>query len=76
MKKAEYNTYLFYTALFLTPFFKRVNFKVKFFVTEIHAYDNTAFNNGAHEMEERRVDAKSEVERMGYEMYNGKHENR
>lgn len=27
-------------------------------------------------MEERRVDSKSEVERLGYEMYNGKNENR
>ena len=45
--------------------------------SEIHAYDNTAFNNGSsHEMEERRADSKMEVERMGYEMYNGKHENR
>ena len=44
---------------------------------EIHAYDNTAFNPGAHEMEERRDrDSKVEVERLGYEMYNGKHENR
>jgi len=46
---------------------------------EIHAYDNSAFNSGGssgHEMEERRVDSKSEVERLGYEMYNGKHENR
>jgi hypothetical protein len=42
---------------------------------QIHAYDNNAFN-GAHEMEERRVDSKAEVERLGYEMYNGKHENR
>ena len=47
--------------------------------SEIHAYDNSAFNNGnnSHEMEERRADSKAEVERMGYEMYNGnKHENR
>ena len=48
---------------------------------EIHAYDNSAFNSGGgssgHEMEERRVDSKAEVERLGYEMYNGKgHENR
>jgi len=46
---------------------------------EIHAYDNSAFTNGnnSHEMEERRADSKAEVERMGYEMYNGnKHENR
>jgi len=44
---------------------------------EIHAYDNSAFNPGAHEMEERRDrDSKVEVERLGYEMYNGKHENR
>ena len=44
---------------------------------EIHAYDNSAFNPGAHEMEERRHrDSKVEVERLGYEMYNGKHENR
>jgi len=46
---------------------------------EIHAYDNSAFNSGGssgHEMEERRVDSKSEVERLGYEMYNGKNENR
>jgi len=43
---------------------------------EIHSYDNNAFNSGAHEMEERRIDAKHEVERLGYEMYNGKHENR
>jgi len=43
---------------------------------EIHAYDNSAFNPGAHEMEERRDrDSKVEVERLGYEMYNGKHEN-
>jgi len=45
---------------------------------EIHAYDNSAFTNGnnSHEMEERRADSKAEVERMGYEMYNGnKHEN-
>ena len=47
------------------------------FFSEIHAYDNTAFNPGAHEMEERRDrDSKVEVERLGYEMYNGKHENR
>ena len=49
------------------------------YVSEIHAYDNTAFNSGsgAHEMEERRDrDSKVEVERLGYEMYNGKHENR
>ena len=49
------------------------------FSSEIHAYDNSAFNNGnnSHEMEERRADSKAEVERMGYEMYNGnKHENR
>lgn len=46
---------------------------------EIHAYDNSAFNSGGssgHEMEERGVDSKAEVERLGYEMYNGKHENR
>merc|ERR1711862_373597 len=46
---------------------------------EIHAYDNSAFTNGnnSHEMEERRADSKAELERMGYEMYNGnKHENR
>ena len=50
-----------------------------FFYIEIHAYDNSAFTNGnnSHEMEERRADSKAEVERMGYEMYNGnKHENR
>ena len=50
-----------------------------FLLIEIHAYDNSAFTNGnnSHEMEERRADSKAEVERMGYEMYNGnKHENR
>ena len=52
-------------------------FQFVFFFSEIHAYDNTAFNPGAHEMEERRDrDSKVEVERLGYEMYNGKHENR
>ena len=52
-------------------------FLSNFFFSEIHAYDNTAFNPGAHEMEERRDrDSKVEVERLGYEMYNGKHENR
>ena len=50
---------------------------IYFFLPEIHAYDNSAFNPGAHEMEERRDrDSKVEVERLGYEMYNGKHENR
>ena len=42
---------------------------------QIHAYDNTAFS-GSHEMEERKPDAKSDVERLGYEMYNGKSEKR
>ena len=50
--------------------------KIIDFFPEIHAYDNSAFNSGSHEMEERRVDSKAEVERLGYEMYNGKHENR
>jgi hypothetical protein len=45
-----------------------------FFVSgdQIHAYDNTAFSGGSQEMEERKPDSKSDVERMGYEMYNGK----
>ena len=54
-----------------------LSFLFFFIFLEIHAYDNTAFNPGAHEMEERRDrDSKVEVERLGYEMYNGKHENR
>ena len=49
---------------------------VLFFSAEqIHAYDNSGFS-GAHEMEERKPDSKSEVERMGYEMYNGKSDKR
>ena len=57
----------------------RAIFEYFFILIEIHAYDNSAFTNGnnSHEMEERRADSKAEVERMGYEMYNGnKHENR
>ena len=50
--------------------------KPKFFLfvsgDQIHAYDNTAFSGGSQEMEERKPDSKSDVERMGYEMYNGK----
>ena len=42
---------------------------------QIHAYDNTAFS-GSHEMEERKPDSKADVERMGYEMYNGKSDKR
>ena len=50
---------------------------LRYSFAEIHAYDNSAFNPGVHEMEERRDrDSKIEVERLGYEMYNGKHENR
>lgn len=47
----------------------------------IHAYDNNAFGGGGggnnHEMQERRVDAAKDLERMGYSVYNGRnHENR
>ena len=42
---------------------------------QIHAYDNSAFS-GSHEMEERKPDSKADVERLGYEMYNGKSDKR
>lgn len=39
------------------------------------AYDNSAFNG--HEMQERRVDAKQDIEQRGYTIYNGRsNENR
>lgn len=37
----------------------------------IHAYDNSAFNSG-HEMQERSVDGKSDIQRLGYQVYAGK----
>eukprot|EP00094_Tigriopus_californicus_P000074 TCALIF_00071-PB protein Name:"Protein of unknown function" AED:0.03 eAED:0.03 QI:173/1/1/1/0.4/0.66/6/179/215 len=46
---------------------------------QIHAYDNSAFTGvgDATEMQERSVDAKMEIARRGYTVYNGNsHENR
>jgi len=48
--------------------------RIFFSAEQIHAYDNTAFSG--HEMEERKTDAKADIERLGYEMYNGKNDKR
>ncbi len=44
---------------------------LKKFSEQLHSYDNTAFND-SHEMAEKRPDSRLEMERMGYDVYNGR----